>query len=327
MPTRRRDFLKKASLLAAGSVAGTQLSNQAAAIAAPAKKQMGLQTYSLRHHLNKDLKGGLARLSKLGYNELELYGFNHRHDKDMFGDPTTKDPVFIAPADYQKMADDAGIKLVSSHLYGPFDDFTKETSNKVLDWFKKAADIHAKIGIKYLLQAGMTDVKNMDQVKFMCDTYNRIGEATKAVGIQFAYHNHSGEFRTIPYYVVPARSDIHVPGRYPQVNNFEKYAIEGTDPDLVSFELDCYWTVVGVNDPLEWFSKYPNRFKMMHIKDRWIIGASGVMNFPNIFKKAYEIGIQHYFIEIEANPEEKKLTQWDAVEASAKYIQSASFVK
>jgi anaerobic selenocysteine-containing dehydrogenase len=66
MPTQRRDFLKKASLLAAGSVAGTQLSTQAAAIAAPAKKQMGLQTYSLRYDLNKDLKGGLARLSRLG---------------------------------------------------------------------------------------------------------------------------------------------------------------------------------------------------------------------------------------------------------------------
>lgn len=51
------------------------------------------------------------------------------------------------------------------------------------------------------------------------------------------------------------------------------------------FELDVYWTVMGQQDPVEWMENYPNRFKLLHIKDRWIIGDSGMMNFPNIFKK------------------------------------------
>jgi sugar phosphate isomerase/epimerase len=94
----------------------------------------------------------------------------------------------------------------------------------------------------------------------------------------------------------------------------------------VIFEFDVYWAVVGVQDPLEWFTRYPDRFELMHIKDRWIIGASGMMNFENIFKKAYEIGIKHYFIEIEANPN-SNAGQWYAIEESAKYIQKAPFVK
>lgn len=51
------------------------------------------------------------------------------------------------------------------------------------------------------------------------------------------------------------------------------------------FELDVYWAVMGQQDPVEWMENYPNRFKLLHIKDRWIIGDSGMMNFPNIFKK------------------------------------------
>ena len=56
---------------------------------------------------------------------------------------------------------------------------------------------------------------------------------------------------------------------------------------------------------------YPNRFKLLHIKDRWIIGDSGMMNFPNIFKKAYEIGILGYYVELEGD--KKGRTQFEGV--------------
>jgi sugar phosphate isomerase/epimerase len=335
MTTNRRDFLRDASFITAGAAVGTQLltssGNRVAEAAPPPKKQMGLQVYSLRGDLHKDRPAGLARLAKLGFTELELFSYN---ESGMFVD--TKDAAPISPEEYKKRADDAGLKIVSSHCYapglaGPFQDattgYSKATVTKWEEFFKKAADIHAKIGVSYLLQAGMADCENMDHVKFQCDLFNRIGEITKTAGLKFGYHNHSGEFRNIPCYVVPSRNDVHVPGRYPHVNNFEKFIIEGTDPGLVLFELDVYWAVVGIQDPLEWFSRYPDRFRLMHIKDRWIIGASGVMNFENIFKKAYEIGIQHYFVEIEANTNDPKASQWHAVEESAQYIRNASFVK
>ena len=91
------------------------------------------------------------------------------------------------------------------------------------------------------------------------------------------------------------------------------------------FELDVYWAVMGQQDPLEWLEDYPDRFKLLHIKDRWIIGDSGMMNFPNIFKKGYEIGILGYYVELEGD--RKGRTQFEGVEKSAQYLQSADFVK
>ena len=64
---------------------------------------------------------------------------------------------------------------------------------------------------------------------------------------------------------------------------------------------------------------------LLHIKDRWIIGDSGMMNFPNIFKKAYEIGILGYYVELEGD--KKGRTQFEGVEKSAAYLQAAPFVK
>ncbi|MFV0267017.1 MAG: hypothetical protein ACK5HT_07770 [Draconibacterium sp.] len=50
----------------------------------------------------------------------------------------------------------------------------------------------------------------------------------------------------------------------------------------------------GRNDPLEYFARYPNRFPVLHIKDRKVLGQSGMMNFENIFTKAYENGLEAF---------------------------------
>ncbi|NJK95961.1 MAG: hypothetical protein HC905_14530 [Bacteroidales bacterium] len=61
--------------------------------------------------------------------------------------------------------------------------------------------------------------------------------------------------------------------------------LNGTDPTLVFFEMDVYWTVMGQNDPLEYFEKYPTRFPVLHIKDREVLGQSGMMNLRIYSKK------------------------------------------
>ena len=42
-----------------------------------------------------------------------------------------------------------------------------------------------------------------------------------------------------------------------------------------------------------------------------IIGDSGMMNFPNIFKKGYEIGILGYYVELEGD--RKGRTQFEGL--------------
>ncbi len=40
-----------------------------------------------------------------------------------------------------------------------------------------------------------------------------------------------------------------------------------TDPDLVKLEMDCGWVTVAGHDPVEYFAKFPERYKLLHIKD------------------------------------------------------------
>ena len=329
--SNRRTFLKNISLLTLGGLASRQ------ALAAPSNtlstnasapvsmgtnaKQMGLQTYSLGQELLKDLPNGLQRLAKMGFTELEIFGY--REDTGKFGDYNPQNTLFISPKEYKKMADDAGLKITSSHLTPSVRDYIPENRSKFEDFWKKATDIHAELGCKYMVQPSLPRIENEDDAKRVCDVFNKAGEITSQAGILWGYHNHNREFERV---LKAGEKKAERPNRWaPQGTYIEELFMKNTDPKKVMFELDVYWTVMGQQDPLDWMDQYKDRIKLLHIKDRWILGASGMMNFPNIFKKAYEIGILGYFVELEGDP--KGRTQFEGVEASAKYLQNASFVK
>lgn len=101
--------------------------------------------------------------------------------------------------------------------------------------------------------------------------------------------------------------------------------LEGTDPSLVFFEMDVYWTVMGQHDPLEYFEKYRGRFPILHIKDRSILGKSGMMNFENIFNSAYAIRLDEFYVELENIRE--NITQFEGVKQCYDYLNNAPFVK
>ncbi len=44
--------------------------------------------------------------------------------------------------------------------------------------------------------------------------------------------------------------------------------MNGTNPNVVDYEMDIYWVVAAGQDPIKWIEKYPNRFKLAHVKDR-----------------------------------------------------------
>jgi sugar phosphate isomerase/epimerase len=64
---------------------------------------------------------------------------------------------------------------------------------------------------------------------------------------------------------------------------------------------------------------------VLHIKDRSILGQSGMMNFPNIFKKAYENGLDEFYVELEGI-RDSNMTQFEGVKACFEYLNNASFV-
>jgi len=124
----------------------------------------------------------------------------------------------------------------------------------------------------------------VDDWKQVAQQFNAVAKETRAAGFRFAYHNHNAEFRkvgtTVPLEILLAE----------------------TDPMLVSFEMDVYWVVNGGGDPIDLLTKYPGRFKMLHLKDS--MGApdhkmadvgSGTIDFKAILARAQ--GIEHYFVE------------------------------
>ena len=83
----------------------------------------------------------------------------------------------------------------------------------------------------------------------MAGEFNRIGEKVKAAGMTFGVHNHTPEFAIDGGVLV-----------YDEL-------LRLTDPKFVVFEMDAGWVVASGHNPVEYLSKTPERFPLMHVKD------------------------------------------------------------
>ncbi len=313
----RRDFVKKASVLAAGGLlAGNIQAASAASVQGKAKKVVGLQTYSVARELAADVPAGMKKLASIGYSNLELAGYSD----GKIGD--------IAVAEYRKIAESAGLKITGAHVNPPGrEKYSNSNKDALYEWWKKTIADHVTLGVRSLVQPSMPIMETHDDVKMVCEVFNKVGEMSKAAGFKWGYHNHSNEFRRIvkPDAQPPAEGAQRPRG--PQGDVIYDLMLAGTDASLVFFEMDVYWTVMGQNDPIEYFNKYPNRFPILHIKDRLILGESGMMNFETIFKKAYANGLSEYFVELEGIRPDAGMTQFEGVAKCYDYLANAPFVK
>ena len=118
--------------------------------------------------------------------------------------------------------------------------------------------------------------------------FNQWGAMCRDAGIRLAYHNHAPEFAKVEG--GPTGYDV---------------LMRETDPSLVDFEMDLYWTAYADQDPLALFAKYPGRFAMWHVKDLQVTGTTkgmtpvglGSLDFKNYFAHARESGLKHFFVE------------------------------
>ena len=323
--TNRRNFLKNTSLLAAGSLlagkadvakgANVPISNGVAAT-----KNFGLQIYSLTVDRNdqefaNNVPAGLKKVAQMGYASIELAGYNAQGN---IGN--------VPMAEFKKYADDAGLKILSTHVNPPVSEYSRNNIEQIKEFWKKAANDHAAIGCKYLIQPGQpASTRSTEEVAFVGEVFNEAGKIAKAAGLIFAYHNHSGEYERVVSRgreVLPARWPW---GRPPEgAQMIYDAMLEATDPDLVQFENDVYWTVMGKQDPVAYMKKYANRIRVLHIKDIAVLGESGMMNFQKIFETAYANGITEFFVELENYPDGP---QFEGVKGCADYLMNAPFVK
>lgn len=208
----------------------------------------------------------------------------------------------MSNTEFKNYIEGLGMKLVASHC------------NTHQDFERKAAEAGA-IGMKYLIEPFLGAQKSLDDYKRAAERFNRLGEICKRNGLRFAYHNHDYSFTPVN-------------GVYPQ-----DVMMQNTDKDLVDFEMDIYWVVSAGENPEEWFRKYENRFRLVHVKDRErgagqtsdnvsVVVGTGSINFPQVLKTAAQNGVRHFMIEQEAY---KGTTPLAAVKANAEYMKNFQF--
>jgi sugar phosphate isomerase/epimerase len=238
---------------------------------APKGKYIGLQLYSLRDSIKKDVPGTIAKVKDMGYKFVEPAGYA---DGKFYG---------MEPADFKALCDKNKLPILSSHTGRNAPD--SSNYQETMDWWDKCIEAHSAAGCKYIVQPSMSRqaYESLEGLKAYCDYFNEVGAKCNAKGIRFGYHNHDKEFST--------KLDSTVV--------IYDYMLQNTDPAKVMFEIDLYWAVVGGANPVDYFNKYPGRFELWHIKDKEEIGASGMMDFKSIWAAAEQSGMKYGIVEVE----------------------------
>ncbi|MFC4302173.1 sugar phosphate isomerase/epimerase family protein [Cohnella boryungensis] len=206
--------------------------------------ELGLQLYSVRQAYKHDVTATLERVAEIGYKNLELALQNRDANLNAGG---------LSASEFRKRMERLGLKTVSCHamVHG------EDSLPPLLDFLTEVGSPTLIIPIAFF--------ESRRQTLEYCDKLNRYGEAARKKGIDFYYHNHFQEFQRFEGEMIMDTMLAH------------------TDPSLVKFELDTYWTVRGGEDPLQWLDKLGERCDLVHQKD--LPASVSAVNYFDVYGK------------------------------------------
>ena len=298
MKQSRRSFIKAGGMLASGAALGSialQSLAKGSAFQNLFDDSATLKEFGLQLYT---LRADLPKDPKAILKQISDFGYKQLEGfeggKGMFWGMTNKE--------FDSYVKSLGMKMISSHC-----DINK-------DFDKKAAEA-AEIGMKYLICPYVGPQKTADDYKKIADKFNEKGQICKKNGIRFGYHNHNYSF---------TKSGDTFP---------QDIFMQNTDPETVDYEMDIYWVVTAGQDPIEWLNKYPNRFKLCHIKDRQKGAAAnnpdasvdlgtGSIDFAKIVKTASAKGMKYYIVEQEKY---EGTTPLKSAEVDAAYLKTFKY--
>jgi len=259
----RRDFLALATAapLAAAAPFGNAL---------PGAKHIpiGLELYSVRDDLEKDLMGTVRGVAKMGYECVEFYS-----------------PYYEWTSDYAKQVrkelDDLHI-----HCYSTHNDTVSFTSEGI----GKAIELNQILGARYIVLASAgDDVNTVDGWKRVAETLNKADEKLAAHSMHVGYHNHDAEWRP-----VEGQKPLEV--------------LAANTRKSVVLQLDVGTCLEAGGDPVAWIEKNPGRIRCMHCKDwspqngYKVLFGEGVAPWKRMFAAAEKVGgLEFYLIEQEGS--------------------------
>lgn len=270
------------------------------------KKEIAIQLYSVRDLINGVNQQGkasevylqtLKKLADMGYTAIEAayYGEGKFYGR--------------TPSDFKRDIEGAGMKVLSSHCSRALnaEELKSGDLSEALAWWDQCIADHREAGMSYIIFPYLEVPKTVKDLELYCTYFNEIGKRCQAAGLSFGYHNHAHEFQKVE-------------GREVMMD----YLLQHTDPRYVCFEMDVYWVVRGQQSPVDYFHKYPGRFKMLHLKDHREIGQSGMVGYDAIFRNADVAGVKHIVAEIESYSTSDVLK---SVRESIDYLLDAPFIK
>lgn len=224
----------------------------------PLIDRIGIQLYTVRKLMKRDVAGTLEKLAGIGYEEVEFAGLYGRSAPEM-----------------RSLIDQYGLTAPSSHI---------GTTEMRGDWERTLADA-ATLGQRYVTCAWIDQSeRTLNGYREIAELFNRSGEAARRAGLQLCYHNHDFEFTRlgdkVPYDLllrdcdpdlVKMEMDIYwlVKGGRDPIEYFKWYP--GRFPLVHVKDMDASGEMVDV--------------------------GKGVMGFRGIFQHARQAGIEHYFVE------------------------------
>ncbi|HEY2431488.1 MAG TPA: sugar phosphate isomerase/epimerase [Vicinamibacterales bacterium] len=136
---------------------------------------VGLELYSVRTELAKDLLGTVAAVGKMGYTIVEFYApyLDWTPDK---------------AKDVRRVLDDSGLVCHSTHNNGP--SFTA-------DGLKKAIELNQIIGSRAVIMASAPRSTTIDAWKAVADQLTATAAQLTPLGMATGYHNHQIEWQPV----------------------------------------------------------------------------------------------------------------------------------
>ena len=247
--------------------------------------RIGIQLYTVRRDLSRDVEGTLARLAEIGFREVEFAGYPQG-----------------TGASLRAILDRHRLTAPSSHV---------SLQATRTDW-ERTLDEAATVGQRYIVVAWLDagERKTIDDWKRIAALFNRAAETAQSWKIRFAYHNHDFEFAAIDgklgYDVLLAETD-------PKLVGFEMdlYWITkgGKDP------LEYFAKYPG---------RFPMlHIKDMDATARkgFAEVGKGIIDFKRILKRARQAGVKHYFYEQDVTPG----SPFESAQVSYDYLKGLRF--
>ena len=280
----RRDFIARSSAVAASVVVASHASRPAAA--AECNPPLGVQLFTVRDELRRDLRATLARLREIGFTQAELYGLSGRENR-LFG---------LTAAELAGAFAANALSVELAHVDGSL-----TNTAAIADFAAELGITTAIVALPVELGAARNDrlsvapVKGLAQLDALAEKLDRTARDYRARGIRFGYHNHDVEL-------------LPVAGIVPL-----DYLTSRTDPDLVKMELDLGWLALAGANPAEYVRRYSGRIVACHMKDydariasdvperKLVEPGAGAIDFGAVVAAMRDAKVEHAYIEIDVS--------------------------